>query len=287
MGRRFPECEGSRIRFCRSLEYLSCAAGPDKNCALARQDSAGNGSSGGSYASCDWQRFRRWLRKRYSCIENMESRYRQKIGSFDRVSPPRSPEEGFLLWNDWMEARADWCEDFAHRTCRVYRAVDANLEHHLVLSDFDYYLERNSLHHGVDYRRLMLYFDRFEIYMADDFRHVPTRALLGNVKRDVERGRTIAGKKPFQFHLWIADPVEFTPMRQGLVEQLAERATELGADVLEFYTYKVHDWRSSEGSETLMDGRPVFDAISLKANPSMQRRIRRLITRLKLAKTGR
>lgn len=236
-----------------------------------------------SYAASDKKRFRQWLESRYLSIKNLNMKYRRDkpYRSFAAVKAPRSPEESLVLWNDWMEARSAWGEDFARVTRDAYRSVDANPRHQLVLSDYDYYLDRNSLHHGVNYKRLMSYFDRFEIYMADDHRNVESRAILANTRHNVKRGCEIAGSKPFQFHTWFTDPFAFKPMKPELLEDIIDCAVENGASVIEIYTFKVHDFRIPPGSIKLTEAIPPFKEVSLKYNPIMLKRVRKLIAKLK------
>lgn len=232
-----------------------------------------------SYTDSDKRRFRQWLQLRYLTISNLNMKYRQtkKFHSFNEISPPLCPDKNLALWTDWMDARSDWCEDFARVTREAYRSIDTNARHHLVLSDYDHYMHRNFLHHGVDYNRLMSHFDRFEIYMADDHRKIGKNELLANARYNVELGCKIAGRKPFQFHTWFADPFKFTTMKPEVLKEMIECATSNGADVIEIYTFKVHDWRNFNGTEKLVDGRPPLKEVSLKYNPKILKKIKQII----------
>ncbi|HUT58200.1 MAG TPA: beta-galactosidase [Phycisphaerae bacterium] len=234
-----------------------------------------------SYAPADVRRFQAWLRRRYLGIENLNMRLKLSKGyrSFEAVRPPRSPQQCLALWTDWTDARAEWCEDFARLTCEAYRTVDGNAAHELVLSDQDYHMHCSPLQYGVDYRRLVRHFDRFEIYMAADHTRVTRPMLLADVRRVVDRGLEIAGGKPFQFHTWFADPVGYRPMRPALLRAMVECAMERGAQVIEVYTFKVHDWRLGPVRGRTADGLPCFREVSLKHNPRMLRCLQDLISR--------
>jgi hypothetical protein len=236
-----------------------------------------------SYAKADIVRYREFLKRRYVEGGNLAVRYRPKKTprSFDAVKPPLSPQDDFAAWTDWMDARAQWAENFARRTVEIYRSIDSDPRHELVLSEMDYYFQRSQLHWGVDYRRLMRHFDRFEIYQADDFRNVRPAATLANARRNItDCQATVAGTgKPFQYHTWWTDPATFSPMPMGLLSDLLTQAKEMGASTAEIYTFKVHDWRAApELADKRGDvGRPPFREVSMKYHPRVRAAIARMI----------
>jgi len=242
-----------------------------------------------SYSASDRARFREWLKARYLSVQNLNVRHkltrlkgrRGRYRSFRAIDPPARPEDALVLWTDWMRARADWCEDFARQTMEAYRSIDPNPRHEVVLSDQDYHLECNALQYGVDYHRLMRHFDRFELYMAVDHRLVSRRELLASAETDVLQGMGIAREKPFQFHTWFADPVEFRPMKPASLEGVLQCAADHGADAIEVFCFKIHDWQRPLTKRQWETGLPPLKEVSLKYNRPILRCLRRVFSRLK------
>jgi hypothetical protein len=232
-----------------------------------------------SYSGATRQRFRRWLRERYLTVANLNMclRPRKAYRSFAAVNPPAQPTDDLALWTDWTAARAQWCEEFAERTCRAWRQVDGDPTHELVLSDQDYHLQCNALQYGVDYSRLAKHFDRLEVYMAANHEAVSRRELLANVTHDVRRGRRLAGSKPLQFHTWFADRRSYRPMDSGTLRAVIDTAGSLGAAAMEIYTFKVGNWLRRYSPREAQGPLPPFEAMSLRYQPQVLRAVSRAI----------
>ena len=71
------------------------------------------------------------------------------------------------------------------------------------------------------------------------------------------------------------------PMSPELLEAVVECAAETGADVIEIYTFKAHDWRIPRSEQRSIDELPPFREVSLKYNPEILNRIRKMIGQLK------
>jgi len=236
-----------------------------------------------SYAAPDRHRFRGWLKRRYGTLENLTMRHRpgRAYRSFETVDPPRTPAENLALWTDWTEARADWCEEFARRTAQAYRAVDPNPAHELVLSDQDYHMQCNALQYGVDYRRVLRHFDRFEIYMAAEHAKIGRRELLADVEADVRRGVALACGKPFAFATWFADRSSMAPMPGAALRAVVRRADKCGARAVDIYALKVYDWRTAYSARQAAGELPPFPEMSLTHNPKVVRAVAREIAALR------
>lgn len=232
------------------------------------------------YTSADRKRFCQWLRKRYRGIENLNMSYkirgRKRYGSFDAVRPPKSPQDGLALWHDWTEARAEWCEDFARVAKDAFRSADPDPSHIIVLSDQEYHMRCTALQYGLDYARLLVHFDRFEIYLAQEHERVSRGMLLANVEHAVDKGIRLAGRERFQFHTWFTDPVTYAPMKPATLEAMLECAAAKKIRAIEIYAFKIGDWRKGV-KRRLKDGCPALSEISLKYNPLIRRCLQRVI----------
>lgn len=233
-----------------------------------------------SYNESDVLRYREYLKAKYGSYENYKQRHRlAKVpDSYEQVMPPESPAVDPLLWRDWMQARAEWCESFARITAETYRNIDGCKDHLLILGDNEFFYERSSFMFGVDFSSVMKYFDRLELYMAEDHRGVSDEDMAGNVRLNVKEGLRLAPDKGYGLLTWWTDAHEFKPMRMSMLRKMLFAGAESGAKSLSLYTFKVHDWRLKGEQRGRADNRSPMKDISLKYHPHVLQEIRTLVS---------
>lgn len=233
-----------------------------------------------SYTESDVLRFREFIKRKYVTYENYKQKYRldQVPDSFDEIMPPTSPAVSPKIWMDWMEARAEWCEEFAKTTVETYRAIDGDKQHLLILGDNEFFYERSSMSFGVDFARVMKYFDRLELYMAEEHQQLADEEMARNVTMNIEEGLRVSGGKSYGLATWWTSVSGLVPMRMSMLRKMWIAALESGADAFALYTYKVHDWALTGDSRgQLIDGRVPKTEISLKFHPEVLQEIKAII----------
>jgi hypothetical protein len=162
---------------------------------------------------------------------------------------PRKPGEP--RWQDWVETRSKWWEDWARDTVQFIREADPNTRHEIYLEDEAYVLSprlRDTV--GLDFGRLARHFDAVGAYTAVSWDMQDGGAKVAQNTRDVlAKTRAMVGPdKKIIYTFWIADPAEERkpgPARFPTVEQIkliAEAALEAGIRHLDTYGYRIGEY---------------------------------------------
>lgn len=212
-----------------------------------------------SYSAHDMTEFRRWLRKKYGSLREVEQAWQVTFSSWESIQAPREiTSENTVAWNDWCRARLQWLREWAGDTVNFIRAVDKSHDHAICLEDGVYILGkqrtteasirpvtmRDTL--GMDFEFVAGPFDEFCAYAAYHW-DVPNaldtnRASVAGTIQAVSAKGTDRSKVICAF--WVADRSSRLDLpTASQILSLAEAAIRLGVRHVNYYAFRVGDAR--------------------------------------------
>ena len=218
-----------------------------------------------SYSAHDIAGFRRWLRNKYGALQKLEKAWQQKFSDWESVEPPREITiENKTSWEDWCQARRQWLREWSVETVKFIRVVDKSFDHAICLEDGEYILGkprkikssvrpvtmRDTL--GMDFGFVAAPFEEFCAYSAyrwdvTDALETARENLTGTIQSASAHG---TDRKKVACAFWVAD-VDTNKAKLDLpsasqIISLAEAAITLGVRHVNYYAFRVGDWRVSE-----------------------------------------
>lgn len=170
---------------------------------------------------------------------------------------PRKPSDP--RWNEWVEAREGWWEDWAKDTVGFIRQIDPDKSHEIYLED----PAGNALNPilrdtiGLDFARVAKHFDAVGAYSSFAYTSSPdSGAKAAEGTRDIiSKLKNIVGAdKATIYTYWVADPAE--ELEPGLakyptaeqIRLISEAALQSGIHHLDMYGFRIGDYRVNEGN---------------------------------------
>lgn len=237
--------------------------------AVACSDDAGIAFS---YTAEDEQRFAKFLEATYHSINNFNLQYRRydnAYGSFSEIKPPKPPWQSAKLWKDWMLARGEWSKGFAEAT-----RLALGREMEIIYIDYDYYVDRSSIAYGHNITRMMESFERYGVYIAQEFSLMSQSDLLTNVRRVIAEQKGVVPTGKLHFCTWLNGLKHYEPMPPDLVRTLLLTIVHEGITDITLYPYKVHDSHVRGADRGGMTNRAPRTKLSFKYNPEMREAIK-------------
>ncbi len=241
-----------------------------------------------SYSPYDHEQFRQRLRKQYQTIPTLEKSWGIEVGSWEKIEPPKEiTEKNQPAWNDWCEARSQWYREWGEDTVKFIREVDPSPDHEVYLEDGQYVLglethkSKNSFRPvtvkdtlGLQFGVVASVFDAVCGYTA--FRWEIPDALAKAVSRTRETlkfTREVAGKeKKIIYTFWVGDldtdkplPLKYPDAQQIIA--VTQTALELGIRHVDYYAYRVGDWRADNAEWLVRRPGPNLDYVLTKPMP--------------------
>jgi hypothetical protein len=241
-----------------------------------------------SYSSYDYEQFRQWLRNKYQTVSKLEKSWGNNVGGWEKVEPPKEiTEKNQAAWNDWCEARSRWYQEWGEDTMKFIREVDPSPDHEVYLEDGQYVLgletqrSKNSFRPvtvkdtlGLQFGVVASSFDAVCGYTA--FLWEIPDALAKAVKRTqetLEFTRLKAGKqKKIIYTFWVGDldvdkplPLKYPDAQQIIA--VTQAALDLGIRHVDYYAYRVGDWRADDAEWKVRRPGPDVDYVRTKPLP--------------------
>lgn len=241
-----------------------------------------------SYSSYDLEQFQRWLRKKYGTVSNLEKAWAKKLGNWQWAEPPKEiVPENENAWNDWCSARAEWFREWAEDTAKFIREVDPSSDHEIYLEDVQYVLgleKRTSKDSfrpvtvrdtvGLQFGAIARYFDAVcgYTYFRWDVADALAKA-LETTRETLQSTRSQVGKqKKIIYTFWVTDadvnkplPLKYPDGKQVIA--VTQAALDLGIRHVDYYAFRVGDWRADEAEWKVRRPGPKVDYVQTKPVP--------------------
>lgn len=165
---------------------------------------------------------------------------------------PRKPSDP--RWNDWVNARAGWWEDWARDTVKFIREVDPNPQHQIYLEDSagDVFSPKLRDSVGVDFPRVAKHFDAFGAYTGNSWNASPDsgeKAARRTAEVLMRVRKVVNPRKLTIYTFWVANaagelkpgPAKYPTAEQ--IKLICEAALQSGIKHLDMYGYRIGDYR--------------------------------------------
>ncbi|MEW5979487.1 MAG: beta-galactosidase [Acidobacteriota bacterium] len=220
-----------------------------------------------SYAAGDAERFRRWLQSRYQSLERLQKAWGTRFANWADIRLPRKIEAGAsAAWADWCAARAEWLEAWALDTVRLLREVDGDPRHEIYLEDTRFALGMDSRQSqdshrpitvsdtvGLDFGRVARRFDAVCGYTFFRWEgpNALSAALEATTKTLTYTRERVSDHPKLIYTFWVSDadldkPLPLTSPTAEQIIAVAEAALGLGLRHVDYYGYRIGDWRTDE-----------------------------------------
>ena len=218
-----------------------------------------------SYSAYDYSQFRQWLRSKYQTLPRLEESWGIEAGNWEKIEPPKKiTETNQAAWSDWCEARSRWYKEWGSDTMKFIREVDPSPDHEVYLEDGQYVLGLETQSSKSSFRPVTVKdtlglqfgiaaapFDAVCGYTA--FRWEIPDALAKAVQRTRETLEFTRSKvdkqKKIIYTFWVGDldtdkplPLKYPDAQQ--IMAVTQSALDLGIRHVDYYAYRVGDWRA-------------------------------------------
>ena len=218
-----------------------------------------------SYSAYDYEQFRQWLRSKYRTLPRLEESWGIEAGNWEKIEPPQKiTETNQAAWSDWCEARSQWYQEWGIDTMKFIREADPSPDHEVYLEDGQYVLGLETQRSKSSFRPVTVKdtlglqfgvaaapFDAVCGYTA--FRWEIPDALAKAVQRTRETLEFTRSKvdkqKKIIYTFWVGDldtdkplPLKHPDAQQ--IMAVTQSALDLGIRHVDYYAYRVGDWRA-------------------------------------------
>lgn len=216
-----------------------------------------------SYSAYDFGRFREFLQAKYS-LPSLNQAWETKFGDWAQIEPPREiTATNEVAWRDWTNARREWLREWANDTVKFIREIDSNSEHEVYIEDTLYALgvisfdSKSSVRpitlndvFGLDFGYVVQPFDAvcgYTYFSWDSPDALENAKLLTEKALKITREK-IGPDKKIIYTFWTADinidkplPVNYPDSNQIIA--IAQVALDLGIRHIDYYGFRIGDWR--------------------------------------------
>jgi hypothetical protein len=218
-----------------------------------------------SYSAYDYEQFRQWLRSKYRTLPRLEESWGIEAGNWEKIEPPqKNTKTNQAAWSDWCEARSQWYQEWGIDTMKFIREADPSPDHEVYLEDGQYVLGLETQRSKSSFRPVTVKdtlglqfgvaaapFDAVCGYTA--FRWEIPDALAKAVQRTRETLEFTRSKvdkqKKIIYTFWVGDldtdkplPLKHPDAQQ--IMAVTQSALDLGIRHVDYYAYRVGDWRA-------------------------------------------